>query len=47
MTMIHAGGNFTEEQYAWTVIGHNGFFDAMEKLLAAQADQQVVPGRSS
>jgi len=37
MTMTQTGGNLTEEQYAQTVIGYNGFFDAMEKLLAAQA----------
>jgi uncharacterized protein YndB with AHSA1/START domain len=37
MTLTQTGGNLTEEQYAQTVIGYNGFFDAMEKLLAAQA----------
>jgi uncharacterized protein YndB with AHSA1/START domain len=37
MTMTQSGGNLTEEQYAQTIIGYNGFFDAMEKLLAAQA----------
>jgi uncharacterized protein YndB with AHSA1/START domain len=36
MTLTQTGGNLTEEQYAQTVIGYNGFFDAMEKLLAAQ-----------
>lgn len=30
------GGGLTEEQLAQTVIGYNGFFDAMEKMLAAQ-----------
>jgi uncharacterized protein YndB with AHSA1/START domain len=37
MTLTQTGGNLTAEQYAQTVIGYNGFFDAMEKLLAAQA----------
>jgi uncharacterized protein YndB with AHSA1/START domain len=37
MTLTQTGGNLTEEQYAQTVIGYQGFFDAMEKLLAAQA----------
>jgi uncharacterized protein YndB with AHSA1/START domain len=37
MTLTQNGGNLTEEQYAQTVIGYQGFFDAMEKLLAAQA----------
>jgi uncharacterized protein YndB with AHSA1/START domain len=36
MTLTQTGGHLTEEQYAQTVIGYNGFFDAMEKLLAAQ-----------
>ena len=36
MTLTQTGGNLTEEQYAQTVIGYNGFFDVMEKLLAAR-----------
>jgi hypothetical protein len=34
LTQISSG--FTEEQYAQTEIGYQGFYDAMEKLLAAQ-----------
>ncbi|WP_424531726.1 SRPBCC family protein [Sphaerisporangium viridialbum] len=37
MTLTQTGSGFTEEQHARTVAGYNGFFDAMEKLLAAQA----------
>ena len=37
MTLTQTGGNLTEEQYAQTVIGYNGFFDAMDRLLAALA----------
>jgi hypothetical protein len=35
--LTQTGGNLTKEQYAQTVIGYNGFFDAMEKLLATLA----------
>ena len=34
MTMTQSGGNLTEEQYAQTIVGYNGFFDVMEKLIA-------------
>jgi uncharacterized protein YndB with AHSA1/START domain len=37
MTLTQTGGNLTQDQYAHTVIGYNGFFDAMEKLLATDA----------
>lgn len=37
MTMTQTGGHLSEEQYAQTVLGYSGFFDAMEKLLTAQA----------
>lgn len=37
MTITQTGDGLTEEQLAQTVIGYNGFFDVMEKLLAAQA----------
>lgn len=37
MTLTQTGGHLTEEQRAQTVIGYNGIFDAMEKLLAAQS----------
>jgi len=36
MTLTQTGGNLTPEQYAQAAIGYNGFFDAMQKLLAAQ-----------
>ena len=39
MTLFQARGDFTDEQLEQTVIGYNGFFDAMEKLLAAQTQR--------
>ena len=36
MTLTQPRGGLTDEQLAQTVIGYDGFFDAMEKLLAAQ-----------
>jgi uncharacterized protein YndB with AHSA1/START domain len=33
MTMSQTGGNLSEEQYAQTVIGYNGFFDSLERVL--------------
>lgn len=36
MTLTQTGGHLSEEQYAQTAIGYNAFFDAMEKVLAAQ-----------
>lgn len=38
MTLTQTGGHLTKEQYAQTVIGYNGFFDDMEKLLAAEIE---------
>ena len=35
MTVTQTGGNLTEAQYEQTVIGYNGFFDAMDRMLAA------------
>jgi hypothetical protein len=39
MTLFQARGDFIDEQLEQTVIGYNGFFDAMEKLLIAQAQR--------
>ncbi|MFC6355854.1 SRPBCC family protein [Luethyella okanaganae] len=36
MTLTQPRGGFADEQLEQTVVGYNGFFDAMEKLLAAQ-----------
>jgi uncharacterized protein YndB with AHSA1/START domain len=39
MTMTQTGGNLSEEQYAQTIVGYNGFFDVMEKIVAERAEQ--------
>ncbi|MGG7508481.1 SRPBCC family protein [Plantibacter sp. YIM 135249] len=36
MTLTQNGGNLTPEQYEQTVIGYNGFFDVLERVLAEQ-----------
>lgn len=36
MTLTQLAGDFTQEQVDATIMGYNGFFDAMEKVLAAQ-----------
>ena len=36
MTLIQPRHGMTDEQLKLTVLGYNGFFDAMEKLLAAR-----------
>lgn len=37
MTLVQPAGDFTQEQIDATIMGYNGFFDSMEKLLAAQS----------
>ncbi|MEO5877925.1 MAG: SRPBCC domain-containing protein [Streptosporangiaceae bacterium] len=37
MTLTQIAGHFTQEQRAQTILGYNGFFDAMEKVIAAQS----------
>lgn len=37
MTLTQLAGDFTQEQIDATIMGYNGFFDAMEKVLAAQS----------
>jgi len=36
MTLTQLAGDFTQEQIDATIMGYNGFFDTMEKLLAEQ-----------
>ncbi|MFC5260659.1 SRPBCC domain-containing protein [Kribbella qitaiheensis] len=36
MTLTQLRGDFTQEQVEATIMGYNGFFDSMEKVLAAQ-----------
>ncbi len=37
MTLTQLAGDFTQEQIDATIMGYNGFFDSMEKVLAAQS----------
>ncbi len=37
MTLTQLAGDFTQEQVDATIMGYNGFFDVMEKVLAGQS----------
>lgn len=37
MTLTQLAGDFTQEQIDATIMGYNGFFDVMEKVLAEQS----------
>lgn len=47
MTLVQPAGDFTEAQAAQTVIGYNGFFDAMKVVLAEQDAAAPAPATST